>query len=69
VTFDEIATAWLEHRIAVVGIKRTTRNDYETMLLPPRARPKKPRCRPVRRRRQHEHTDSKLTSPLSANVV
>jgi integrase len=41
VTFDEIASAWLAHRISVVGIKRTTRNDYETMLLPPGARPKK----------------------------
>jgi integrase len=41
VTFDEIAAAWLAHRIAVVGIKRTTRNDYETMLLSPGARPKK----------------------------
>jgi integrase len=41
IMFDEIADAWLTHRIAVVGIKRTTRNDYETMLLRPGDRPKK----------------------------
>jgi integrase len=41
IVFDEIAEAWLAHRIAVVGIKRTTRNDYETMLLRPGDRPKK----------------------------
>jgi integrase len=41
IVFDEIAEAWLAHRIAVVGIKRTTRNDYETMLLQPGDRPKK----------------------------
>jgi integrase len=41
ITFDEIAKAWLGHRIAVVGIKRTTRNDYETMLLRPDEQPKK----------------------------
>jgi integrase len=41
VTFDEIATAWLQHRIAVIGIKRTTRNGYETMLLRPGDQPKK----------------------------
>ncbi|MFZ1926239.1 MAG: hypothetical protein WAU42_08870 [Solirubrobacteraceae bacterium] len=41
IVFDEIAEAWLAHRISVVGIKRTTRNDYETMLLRPGDRPKK----------------------------
>jgi hypothetical protein len=51
IMFDEIAEAWLAHRIAVVGIKRTTRNDYETMLLRPGDRPKKrgraPRARGI----------------------
>lgn len=41
IVFDEMADAWLAHRISVVGIKRTTRNDYETMLLRPGDRPKK----------------------------
>lgn len=41
VSFDEIAEAWLQHRISVVGIKRTTLNHYRAMLLRPDAAPRK----------------------------
>jgi len=33
--FEELADAWLLHRVTVGGIKRTTRNDYESMLRRP----------------------------------
>lgn len=41
VSFDEIAEAWLQHRVSVAGIKRTTLNHYRTMLLRPDQAPKK----------------------------
>jgi site-specific recombinase XerD len=40
-SFEEIAMAWLQHRINVVGIKRSTINHYRTMLLRPEDEPKK----------------------------
>lgn len=40
-SFDEIAAAWLAHRVSVVGIKRSTLNHYRTMLLRPEETPKK----------------------------
>jgi hypothetical protein len=43
VSFDEIAAAWLAHRVSVVGIKRSTLNHYRTMLLRPEETPKKAR--------------------------
>jgi integrase len=41
VGFEEIAAAWLAHRVNVVGIKRTTLNHYRTMLARPEDMPKK----------------------------
>lgn len=41
ISFDEIAAAWLAHRVSVMGIKRTTRNHYRTMLLRPDETPRK----------------------------
>ncbi len=41
VSFDEVAAAWLAHRVSVVGIKRSTLNHYRTMLLRPEETPKK----------------------------
>lgn len=40
-SFDEIAAAWLAHRVSVMGIKRTTLNHYRTMLLRPDEAPRK----------------------------
>ncbi len=40
-SFEEIAAAWLAHRVSVVGIKRSTLNHYRTMLLRPEETPKK----------------------------
>ena len=40
-TFDEIADAWLLHRITVGGIKHTTQIHYEAMLRRPGDPPKK----------------------------
>lgn len=48
-SFEEIAEAWLRHRVSVVGIKRSTINHYRTMLLRPDETPKK-RGRPPRAR-------------------
>jgi integrase len=63
ILFDEIAQAWLAHRIAVVGIKRTTRNDYETMLLRPDDRPKK------RGRAPRARVMSKFGGRLAASIT
>jgi integrase len=41
VSFEEIAAAWLAHRVNVVGIKRTTLNHYRTMLAQPDDAPRK----------------------------
>jgi hypothetical protein len=41
VSFEEIAAAWLAHRVNVVGIKRTTLNHYRTMLARPDDAPRK----------------------------
>lgn len=41
VAFEEIAQAWLTHRITVVGIKRSTQNDYAAMLRRPDEAPAK----------------------------
>lgn len=41
VSFDEIAEAWLQHHVSVVGIKRTTLNHYRAMLLRPEDAPRK----------------------------
>jgi integrase len=41
ISFDEIAAAWLAHRVSVIGIKRTTLNHYRTMLLRPDEAPRK----------------------------
>lgn len=41
ISFDEIAAAWLAHRVSVMGIKRTTLNHYRTMLLRPDEAPRK----------------------------
>jgi integrase len=41
ISFDEIAAAWLAHRVNVMSIKRTTLNHYRTMLLRPDEAPRK----------------------------
>jgi integrase len=41
VTFDEVASAWLEHRRTVGGCKRTTLKDYGAMLRQPDDAPRK----------------------------
>ncbi len=41
VSFEEIAMAWLAHRVNVMGIKRSTLNHYRTMLRRPEDAPKK----------------------------
>ncbi|HTR90043.1 MAG TPA: site-specific integrase [Solirubrobacteraceae bacterium] len=49
ISLDEIADAWLAHRVNVMGIKRSTLNHYRTMLLrseeTPRKRGRAPKAR------------------------
>lgn len=49
VSFDEVATAWLEHRRTVGGCKRTTLKDYGAMLRQPGDAPRKRGRPPVAR--------------------
>ena len=48
-SFEEVAGAWLAHRVNVVGIKRSTLNHYRTLLLradeAPKKRGRAPRAR------------------------
>ncbi len=66
-TFDEIAAAWLEHRIAVGGIKRTTRLNYESLLRTP-SEPAKKRGRPPAARIMKQWGGRDATSITSREV-